>query len=82
LSAAREGDLLAGVFNASDEDGIEGGKIWLKQARDNPEEPEYEESRLDAEGIVRADELETFALKPGSSLSDQLSTMTTAASRH
>ena len=51
------------MFNASDEDGIEGEKIWLKQARDNPEEPEYEESRLDAEGIVRADELEDIRLE-------------------
>jgi hypothetical protein len=33
----------------------EGGNIWLEQARDNPEKPGYEESRLDAEGIVRAD---------------------------
>ena len=50
------------MFNASDEDGIEGGKS-LEQARDNPGEPEYEESRLDAEGIVRADELEDIRLE-------------------
>ena len=69
------------MFTASGEDGLEGGNRGLSRP-DNPDKPEYEESRLDAEGIVRADELETFALKPGSSLSDQLSTMTTAASRH
>ena len=49
------------MFNASDEDGIEGGNRGLSRP-DNPEKPQYEESRLDAEGIVRADELEDIRL--------------------
>jgi hypothetical protein len=51
----------------------------LEQARDNPEEPEYEESRLDAE---EADELEDIRLEARQLLFGPIEHHDQAASRH